>query len=152
MNASLTLFVDDARSRFGRFITQSLAWAARAYRTSADLLARAASSFVARMDQFQQLAYERVFERRMAVRRVFLSNPRDVNSPYSKDGRILLAHWARLSRALAPHTIPTAELEKYNGMQTMLAMILADIYEDLPDFARAMADEERRRAEEIVPA
>lgn len=153
MNASLTLLRDRISSRFGRFITQSLAWAARAASTLAGFVSRAATSFVETMDDIERIFMERVYERRMAVRSLFLNNARDVNSGYNKPGKLLLAHLARHCKVFAPTTSnDPIEIAKMNGRQEVLALILADLYDDLPDFARLMAQEERRRSEEIVPA
>ena len=105
----------------------------------------------AMMDQAQRLYMERVFARKMAVRRVFLTDPRNVDSDYTKDGRTILAHLARQAQVLAPSRSTDAiELARVNGMQIMFGLILADLYDDLPDFARLMAQEEARLQEEII--
>lgn len=103
------------------------------------------------MDHAQRAIYELIFERRMAVRSMFLLNPRDPKSGYSKQGRLVLAHLARHCHVLAPvKTSDPLELARVNGMQTVLAMLLDDLHADLPNFAQAMAAEEARQREEII--
>lgn len=103
------------------------------------------------MDEAQRKLMERLFERRMAVRGMFLVDPRDVHSGYTKQGRLVLAHLARHCHVMAPvRSTDPIELARVNGMQTAFALILSDLYDDLPDFARLMAQEEARQREEII--
>jgi hypothetical protein len=85
------------------------------------------------------------------VRAMFLLDPKNVDSGYSRQGRLVLAHLARHCHVLAPvRSTDPIELARVNGMQTAFALILSDLYDDLPDFARLMAQEEARQREEIL--
>lgn len=151
MKTSLTLLRDLIASRFGRFITQASAWAARA--SIALMLSRAAISFVEFMATVERVAFDRIFADRMAMRRLFLRNPMDVKSGYTEDGKRVLAKWARACGMFAPvSSNDPIEMARLVGKRDMIALILADLFEDLPDLARFMAEEERRRAEEILAA
>lgn len=160
MNASLTQIATELRVACSRFMTQALAIWARAGQTRLALAkrlssaARAHFSFLARMmDRAQQVVVERVYERRMAVRNMFLTEPRNPNSPITQKGRKVLAHWARLAHAFAPlQTNDPILLARAEGKREMFAYILGDIFDDLPNLARLMAQEEARQAEEIVNA
>jgi hypothetical protein len=151
VNPALTLWLDDAVSRCCRLISQASAWA-RAYVSESIDWARATLTRAANaMETIQQKLYERVYERRMAVRRMFLVDPTDIESGYTREGRLVLAHLARHCSVLASvHTSDPIELARVNGMQTAFALILSDLYDDLPDFARLMAQEEARQREEII--
>ena len=113
---------------------------------------RALFSFVSKaLDETQRVLMERLYTRRMAVRRMFLSDPRNPNSEFSRDGRLLLDYLGRRCHVLAPvQTSDPIELARVNGMQTALGFLLADLFDDLPDFARMMAQEEAKRREEII--
>lgn len=103
------------------------------------------------MDAAQRAIHDRIYERRMAVRSFFLVNPRDVNSAYTAPGRKVLAHWARHAHALAPvQTTDPLTMAKAEGKRELFALIIADLFDDLPDFARLMAQEEARQREEII--
>lgn len=105
------------------------------------------------MDDSARIAVELLFADRMAVRRMFLAEPRSNASAFTKDGRRTLARWARHAHALAPvRTNDPVEMARAEGRRELFAMIVADLLEDLPDFARLMAQEEARRQEEIIAA
>ena len=151
MNPALTSALDAVVAAAGRFIAQaSAAWA----RAGSLALAQARAHFARLkvfMDTAHRLIMERIFARKMAARRFFLSDPRNPRSAFSKDGRMLLAHWAKQAHVLNPSYSPNLNAEM-KGMQKMLAVILADIFDDLPNFVQAMAEEEARLNEEIVRA
>lgn len=153
MNLSLTLPTQRFQDCFGRFIPQAKAvWARGALFAQQSLraLLRFASDIV---DDAARIAVELLFADRMAVRRMFLAEPRSDHSDFTKDGRRTLARWARHAHALAPvQTNDPIQMARAEGKRELFAMIVADLLEDLPDFARLMAQEEARRQEEIVPA
>lgn len=153
MNAALTLWAEHARVACGRFIPQALAIWGRAIAwliAFARLLLNRAWNL---MDRAQQLLVERIFERRMAVRAMFLTDPRDPQSAFTSKGRKVLAYWAKHAHAFAPvQTNDAMAMAKAEGKRELFALILADIFDDLPNLARMMAAEEARQAEEIVNA
>lgn len=104
-------------------------------------------------DFLEREVLERVCADRLAIRRLFLKNPRDPNAGYTKDGLTLLTKLARRAGALSAElqNDPIA-LARAEGKRELLAVIWTEIFEDLPNLARVMAEEERRRAEEIVHA
>jgi len=105
------------------------------------------------VSEANRLAVELLFADRMAVRRMFLAEPRSDRSDFTKDGRRTLARWARHAHALAPvQTNDPIMMAKAEGKRELFALIVADLLDDLPDFARLMAQEEARRQEELVPA
>lgn len=156
----LTVSARNLRAAAGRFITQASAALARAAAQSRYALARAThaarallSSLGERMDRAQQYLMERAFERQYWVRSIFLTDPRDINSPLTPKGRKYLAHLAKHAHAFAPiQTTDPLQMAKAEGKRELFALILADIFNDLPNFARMMAAEEARLAEEIVAA
>jgi len=101
------------------------------------------------MDHAERIVLERVYARKMAARRFFLTDPRDPSSRFTNDGRLLLAYWAKQARCFNHDYAPELNAE-LKGMQKMLDLVLADIFGDLPSFAQQMAEEERRQADEIV--
>ena len=105
------------------------------------------------MDATQRIIIERIYERRMAIRTMFLSDPRDPRSAFTPKGRKVLAYWAKHAHAFAPvQTLDPIQMAKAEGRRELFALILADIFDDLPNFARLMAEEEARLNEEIVAA
>lgn len=153
MNLSLTLFADHLRSRFGFWAHQAKAWAARVTLTLASVLTRAAIFLKAHMESAERAFMDAVFTRKMAIRRLFLEDPRNPRSGYTRDGLTLLTYLSRHAAVLSaePSTDPVA-LGKAEGKRELLALIWQELFAELPDFARVLAEEERRRAEEIVPA
>jgi hypothetical protein len=128
-----------------------LAWAARGSIALAGMLSRAAAFLKDCMDAADRIMFERMFERKMIMRRMFLTDPRDISSRLTPEGRKVLAHWAKQCRAFNHNYAPELNAEM-KGMQKMFDIILDDIFGDLPDFAQQMAEEERRAASEIVHA
>lgn len=103
------------------------------------------------MDAATRAIHDRIYVRRMAVRSFFLVEPRNPQSAYTKQGRTVLAHWARHAHALAPvQTTDPMLMAKAEGKRELFALILSDLYDDLPDFAKLMAEEEARLREEIM--
>lgn len=153
MNLALTLAQHAFQDRVGRLITQARTIWARAA-SYARLSARALFSFVGKLlDDAQRIAVEMLFADRMAVRRMFLAEPRSDRSEFTADGRRTLARWARHAHALAPvQTNDPITMAKAEGKRELFAMMLADLLEDLPDFARLMAQEDARRQDEILHA
>lgn len=99
------------------------------------------------LDRAQQEYFDRVYARRMAVRRMFLRDPRNVNSEFTADGRRVLGHLARHCHALAPvQSSDPIIIAKAEGKREAFALLLADLFDDLPDFARAMAEKEEEFA------
>lgn len=153
MNLSLTLSTQPFYDCFGRFIPQAkVIWARGALFAQQSL--RALLSLARKLlDDAHRIAVETLFADRMAVRRMFLADPRSDHSDFTKDGRRTLSRWARHAHALAPaQTNDPIQMARAEGKRELFAMIIADLLEDLPDFARLMAQEEARRKEEIVPA
>lgn len=160
VNASLTSWTQRFKDCAGRLIRQAQAITARAAAATHDFAAvalTAARAFISQakriMDAAERALLDRIYERRMAVRSFFLENPRDPHSPYTAKGRKVLAYWARHAHALAPlQTTDPLTMAKAEGKRELFALIIADLFDDLPDFARLMAQEEARQLEEIVPA
>lgn len=160
VNTSLTLWTQRFKDRAGRFIPQARAVWARAVKTLHDFAAVIVAAVRARcirlveaMDAAQRAIHDRIYERRMAVRSFFLVEPRNQHSDYTAQGRKVLAYWARHAHALAPlQTTDPMQMAKAEGKRELFALIIADLFDDLPDFARLMAQEEARQLEEIVRA
>lgn len=158
VNLSATPWTQRFKDRVGRLIPQARVIWARAF-TSRDFAAfrakvRALFSWMERALEFvEREIMERLYARRMAVRRIFLRDPKNPNGGYTRDGLTLLTHLARhtgvLSAELQNDPIALARAE---GKREIMGLLWTEIFEDLPDFARVMANEERKRAEEIVPA
>lgn len=117
---------------------------------------RALLTFVRKtVEDAGRIAVEMLLADRLAVRRMFCVNPhargRDV--VFTPDGRRTLARLARYAHALAPvQSSDPLVIAKAEGKRELFAFILADLMDDLPEFARLMAQEEARRQDEIVPA
>jgi hypothetical protein len=158
VNASLTLWTQRLQDRADWLLLTLRAILMRAARTAFDFAVDALrvarvffSTVLEAMDAAQQAIFDRIYERRMAVRGFFLVNPRDQHSEYTRRGRKVLAYWARHAHALAPiQTTDPMTMAKAEGKRELFALIIADLFDDLPDFARLMAQEEARQLEEIV--
>lgn len=105
------------------------------------------------MRDIEREIMEMVVRDRLAIRRIFLLDPRNPSGGYTRDGLTLLNKLAKRAGVLSVEmqNDPIA-LARAEGRREILAVIWAEIFEDLPNLARVMAEEERRRAEEIVPA
>lgn len=153
VSAPLTLQVKPFIAVCRRLITQASAARERATRLAFSVARSLLSRLGEVMDRAQQIIMERLYERRMAVRAMFLSDPRNPNSPFTERGRKVLAYWAKQAHAFAPvQTVDPIQLAKAEGRRELFALILSDIFDDLPNLARMMAAEEARLAEEIVHA
>lgn len=105
------------------------------------------------MDDAERLAAEMLYADRMAIRRMFLVDPRDPSKGYTKDGMRTLARLAKDAHAHFPiQTLDPILMAKAEGKRELYARILADLLDNMPDMARLMAQEDQRRSEEILTA
>lgn len=139
--------------RLGRLISQASARAARA--TTLARHARAAYALLVKsMDDVQRAIIEKIRARRMAIRRLFLVDPDPrIRPEFNRDGKLVLTYLSRCAGVLSAEssTDPVA-LAKAEGRREILAVLWKELFDELPELAAFLAEEERLAAQEIVPA
>lgn len=149
VNASLTVWTQRFHDCAGRFIPQAKAILARAV---SNALA-AARALIARLLKIMLDTHARsidmLFADKMAVRRMFYTNPHSKRPEFTADGARTIARWLKQAQTFN-HGYSSELNAEMKGMQKMLDFILADLLDDPIEFVQAMKAEEERRQEEIM--